>query len=108
MNQVHYVRCRKFNPRPYSNPKIPDFPPERLNDQPCFSGVLKNQYNQSILYFTDSIFFNGSVYDDNFSKCNIVICTCAATKERVAWWLATCARKPKVSGSSPAVSYVQR
>ena len=24
------------------------------------------------------------------------------------WWLATCARKPKVSGSSPAASYVQR
>ena len=27
---------------------------------------------------------------------------------RVAWWLATCARKPKVHGSSPAASYVQR
>ena len=27
---------------------------------------------------------------------------------RVAWWLATCARKPKVPGSSPATSYVQR
>ena len=27
---------------------------------------------------------------------------------RVAWWLATCARKPKVPGSSPAASYVQR
>ena len=25
-----------------------------------------------------------------------------------AWWLATCARKPKVPGSSPAASYVQR
>ena len=24
---------------------------------------------------------------------------------RVAWWLATCARKPKVPGSSPAASY---
>ena len=27
---------------------------------------------------------------------------------RVAWWLATCARKPNVPGSSPAASYVQR
>ena len=27
---------------------------------------------------------------------------------RVAWWLATCARKPKVPGSSPAASYAQR
>ena len=27
---------------------------------------------------------------------------------RVAWWLATCARKPKVPGSSLAASYVQR
>ena len=27
---------------------------------------------------------------------------------RVAWWLATCARKPKVLGSSSAASYVQR
>ena len=27
---------------------------------------------------------------------------------RVAWWLATCARQPKVPGSSPAASYVQR
>ena len=27
---------------------------------------------------------------------------------RVAQWLATCARKPKVPGSSPAASYVQR
>ena len=27
---------------------------------------------------------------------------------RVAWWLATCPRKPKVPGSSPAASYVQR
>ena len=29
-------------------------------------------------------------------------------KGRVAWWLATCARKPKVPGSSPAASYAQR
>ena len=28
--------------------------------------------------------------------------------DRVAWWLVTCTRKPKVPGSSPAVSYVQR
>ena len=28
--------------------------------------------------------------------------------ERVAQWLATCARKPKVSSSSPAATYVQR
>ena len=27
---------------------------------------------------------------------------------RVASWLATCTRKPKVSGSSPAANYVQR
>ena len=27
---------------------------------------------------------------------------------RVAQWLATCAQKPKVPGSSPAASYVQR
>ena len=27
---------------------------------------------------------------------------------RVAWWLATCARNPKVPGLSPAASYVQR
>ena len=27
---------------------------------------------------------------------------------RVAWWLATCAWKPKVPGSSPAASYAQR
>ena len=27
---------------------------------------------------------------------------------RLAWWLATCARKPKVPGSSPAASYAQR
>ena len=27
---------------------------------------------------------------------------------RVAWWLAACAWKPKVPGSSPAASYVQR
>ena len=27
---------------------------------------------------------------------------------RVAWWLATSARKPKVPGSSPDASYVQR
>ena len=26
----------------------------------------------------------------------------------VAWWLATCARKPKVPGSNPAAGYVQR
>ena len=26
----------------------------------------------------------------------------------VAWWLATCTRKPKVLGSSPAASYVQK
>ena len=26
----------------------------------------------------------------------------------VDWWLATCTRKPKVPGSSPAASYVQR
>ena len=25
-----------------------------------------------------------------------------------AWWLATCARKPTVPGSSPAASYAQR
>ena len=30
------------------------------------------------------------------------------TKGRVAWWLATCAWKPKVPGSSLAASYVQR
>ena len=30
------------------------------------------------------------------------------TYGRVAWWLETCARKPKVPGSSPAASYVQR
>ena len=30
------------------------------------------------------------------------------TKILVAWWLATCARKTKVPGSSPAASYVQR
>ena len=35
----------------------------------------------------------------------VVIETC---QERVAWWLATCSRKPKVAGSSPAASYVQR
>ena len=34
-----------------------------------------------------------------FSKCD---------RGRVAWWLATCARKPKVPGSSPAASYAQR
>ena len=28
-------------------------------------------------------------------------------KGRVAEWLATCARKPKVPGSSPAASYAQ-
>ena len=27
---------------------------------------------------------------------------------RVAWWLGTCAQKPKVPGLSPAASYVQR
>ena len=27
---------------------------------------------------------------------------------RVAQWLATCTRKPKAPGSSPAASYVQR
>ena len=27
---------------------------------------------------------------------------------RVAWWLATCARKPKDPGSYPAASYAQR
>ena len=27
---------------------------------------------------------------------------------RITWWLATCARKPKVPGSSPAASYMQR
>ena len=27
---------------------------------------------------------------------------------RIAWWLVTCAWKPKVPGSSPAASYVQR
>ena len=27
--------------------------------------------------------------------------------ERVVWWLATCARKPKVPGSNPTASYVQ-
>ena len=27
---------------------------------------------------------------------------------RVAWWLATCAWKPRVPGSSPAASYAQR
>ena len=26
----------------------------------------------------------------------------------VAWWLATCARKSKVPGTSPAISYAQR
>ena len=26
----------------------------------------------------------------------------------IAWWLATCARKPKVPGLSQAASYVQR
>ena len=26
----------------------------------------------------------------------------------VAYWLATCARRPKVSGSGPAASFVQR
>ena len=31
--------CRKFNASPYSYPKIPDLPPERLDDQPSFSGV---------------------------------------------------------------------
>ena len=30
------------------------------------------------------------------------------SKGRVAWWLATCAWKPKVPGSSPAASYAQR
>ena len=33
---------------------------------------------------------------------------CPDISGRVAWWLATCARKPKVPGSSPAASYVQR
>ena len=33
------IICRKFNARPYSYPKIPDLPPERLDDQSCFSGV---------------------------------------------------------------------
>ena len=31
-----------------------------------------------------------------------------ADRGRVAWWLATCARKSKVPRSSPAASYVQR
>ena len=29
-------------------------------------------------------------------------------EQKVAWWLATCARKPKVPGSSAAAIYVQR
>ena len=28
--------------------------------------------------------------------------------QRLAWWLASCARKPEVPGSSPAARYVQR
>ena len=32
----------------------------------------------------------------------------AIQEGRVAQWLATCARKPKVPGLSPAASYVQR
>ena len=44
-------------------------------------------------------------------KCSLVIATSIYLKEecgRVALWLATCARKPKVPCSSPAASYVQR
>ena len=33
------IVCRIFDARPYSHPKIPDLPPECLNDQPCLSGI---------------------------------------------------------------------
>ena len=42
------------------------------------------------------------------NECNRPIGRLRSVVGRVAWWLATCARKPKVSGSSPAASYVQR
>ena len=71
------IVCRKFNARPYSYPKIPDLPPERLNDQPCFSGVGID-YTGSL--FCKNVFFNDSVDEDNLFKCYIVIYTCAATR----------------------------
>ena len=43
----------------------------------------------------------------NFSMPTILLIL-SNTLVRVAWWLATCARKPKVPGSIPAASYVQR
>ena len=42
------------------------------------------------------------------NECNRPIGRLRSVVGRVAWWLATCARKPKVPGSSPAASYVQR
>ena len=71
------IICRKFNARPYLYAKIPDLPPERLDDQLCFSGVGID-YTGSL--FCKNVFFNDSVDEDNLFKCYIVICTCAATR----------------------------
>ena len=69
--------CRKFNASPYSYPKIPDLLPERLDDQPSFSGV---GIDYTGFLFCKNVFFNDSVDEDNLFKCYIVIYTCAATR----------------------------
>ena len=66
----HCVICRRFSFRPYSYPKIPDFPPAHLNDQRRFVGVGID-YTDSL--FCRNVFFNYCVHEDNFSKCCIVI-----------------------------------
>ena len=56
---------------------------------------------------------DGSVAEDMFPKTStftikIIEAIGIVAFGCVAWWLATCPRKPKVPGSSPAASYVQR
>ena len=71
------IVCRIFDARPYSHPKIPDLPPECLNDQPCLSGIGID-YKGSL--FCKNVFFNDSVDEDNFFKCYFIVYTCAATR----------------------------
>ena len=55
---------------------------------------------ESIMFHLKSINHEFLLFDKSLNKQTI--------QGRVAWWLAACAQKPKVPGSSPASSYVQR
>ena len=74
----------------------------------AFRGITENFKNKNLIFFPlclELVLGRAKInpFVEILANLNL-----KCFKGRVAWWLATCARKPKVPGSSPAASYVQR